>query len=151
MELTVKLDLSKFKMPDLKSRSGKVGILTDSPNKKTTNAAIARLNEMEFGYVNSKGVFVPARSTIRLPLTVQEQEIVRKTEEAITDATQEGIDAGIEAMGKACLEAIEGAFETKGYGQWASNAPSTIAKKGADTPMVDEGILKEAYSYEVDV
>lgn len=150
MEFTLKLDFSKLNIPELKSRSGRVGILTDSPNKKTTNAVIAELNEREFGFVNGKGAFVPSRSTVRLPLTIKEDDIKKATSNAITEANQESIDKAIDVMGKACLEAIEGAFDTQGYGQWAPNAPATVKRKGSDTPMIDEGILREAYSYELD-
>lgn len=152
MELTLdlQLDMSMLNQLDLKSREGKVGILTNSPNKNTTNAEIVALNEREYGWVSDWGTFVPPRSTIRLPLSVKENEIIRATKDSIKDLSQESIDEAVDVMGQACLEAIQGAFDTGGYGQWPRNAPSVIEKKGRDEPMVDEGILRNAYSYEVE-
>ena len=152
MELTLDLqiDASLFDSLDLQSREGRVGVLSDSPNKDTTNAAIAQINEREYGWVSDWGTFVPPRSTIGLPLAVKEDDILKATSDSITDVTQKSIDSAIEVMGQACLDAIHGAFDTGGYGQWPRNAPSVIERKGRDEPMVDEGILRGAYSYEVD-
>lgn len=152
MELTLdlNLDMSMLNQFDLKSREGKVGILTDSPNKNTTNAVIAAANEREYGWITGLGTFVPPRSTIRMPLEVKQDEILKSASDSISEINQKNIDEAIEVMGKACLEAIQGAFDTGGYGQWPRNAPSVIEKKGRDEPMMDEGILREAYSYEVE-
>lgn len=149
MEFTIDLDLSRFNIPDVQSREGKVGIINDSPNKKTTNAVIAEANEREYGWITGIGTFVPPRSTIRVPLEMKRDEILKRTAESLTEFTQKGIDNAIEEMGQACLDAIQGAFDTGGYGQWEDNAPSTIRQKGRNEPMVDEGILRSAYSYEV--
>jgi hypothetical protein len=149
MEFTIELDLSRFNVPEVESREGRVGILTDSPNKKTTNAVIAEANEREYGWITGLGTFVPPRSTIRLPLEMKREEILKRTAESLTEFTQKGIDKAVDEMGQACLDAIQGAFDTGGYGQWERNAPSTIRQKGRDEPMVDEGILRGAYSYEV--
>lgn len=152
MELTLdlNLDMSMLNQLDLKSREGKVGILTDSPNKNTTNAVIAAANEREYGWITGLGTFIPPRSTIRMPLEVKQEEILKSASDSINEINQKNIDEAIEVMGQACLDAIQGAFDTGGYGQWARNAPSVIEKKGRDEPMVDEGILRNAYSYEVE-
>lgn len=152
MELTLdlQLDMSMLNQFDLKSREGKVGILTDSPNKNTTNAVIAAANEREYGWITGLGTFVPPRSTIRMPLEVKQEEILKSASDSISEVNQKNIDEAVEVMGQACLDAIQGAFDTGGYGQWSRNAPSVIEKKGRDEPMVDEGILRKAYSYEVD-
>ena len=152
MELTLdlQLDMSMLNQFDLKSREGKVGILTNSPNKNITNAVIAAANEREYGWITGLGTFVPPRSTIRMPLEVKQEEILKSSSDSISEINQKNIDEAIEVMGQACLDAIQGAFDTGGYGQWPRNAPSVIEKKGRDEPMVDEGILRNAYSYEVE-
>lgn len=152
MELTLdlNLDMSMLNQFDLKSREGEVGILTDSPNKNTTNAVIAAANEREYGWITGLGTFVPPRSTIRMPLEVKQEEILKSVSDSISEINQKNIDEAIEVMGQACLDAIQGAFDTGGYGQWPRNAPSVIEKKGRDEPMIDEGILRNAYSYEVE-
>ena len=152
MELTLdlELDMSMLNQYDLKSREGKVGVLSDSPNKNTTNAVIAAANEREYGWITGIGTFVSPRSTIAMPLAVKEDDILKAASDSITDVTQKSIDNAVEAMGQACLDAIHGAFDTGGYEQWPRNAQSVIEKKGRDEPMVDEGILRDAYSYEVE-
>lgn len=35
-------------------------------------------------------------------------------------------------------------FGTRGYGKWPANSPRTIARKGGDTPLIDEGWLNHA-------
>ncbi len=148
MEFTIDISPLYRGLEAPKDRTGRVGILTDSPNKKTTNAVIAAANEREYGWVTGLGTFVPPRSTIRLPLSVREDEIKKAAADNITEL--DNLDGAINAMGQACLDAIHDAFKTGGYGQWPKNAPSTIEKKGRNEPMVDDGILENAYSYEVD-
>ena len=155
MELTVKIDFDMSPLIKLEedvqllNKKVHVGILNDSPNKDTTNAVIAAANEREYGWVTGIGTFVPPRSTIRLPITMKENEIRDASVSKLTTLDEAHINEALDTMGATALKAIQEAFSTGGYGQWERNAPSTIEKKGRDEPMVDEGILREAYSYEV--
>lgn len=39
-------------------------------------------------------------------------------------------------------------FGTRGYGKWPANAKSTAARKGGDTPLIDQGWLNHALTRE---
>lgn len=154
--ITVKLDLDIKGIANLEedakllqSKKVHVGILSDSVNGKSTNAQIAEANEREFGWITGLGTFVPPRSTIRLPLEMKEEEIREAAIKEIHAIDEESVNNAFEALGRAALQAIHEAFDSQGFGQWEGNAPSVVARKGKNSPMVDKGNLKQAYSYEV--
>lgn len=115
----------------------------------TRNATIAAANEREYGFINDEGVFVPSRSTVRLPLEMAEEQIRDRSLSKLTALTPDVASETIEELGRQAVIAMEDAFDTQGYGQWKDNAAYTIKQKGRNEPMVDTGELRESYSYEV--
>lgn len=54
-------------------------------------------------------------------------------------------------IGEAGLLQIHKAFENSGInGEWASNSPATIKKKGSSKPLIDTGRLRGSITYEVE-
>ena len=45
-------------------------------------------------------------------------------------------------LGASCVDAIQEAFDTHGFGEWQPNAPSTIKAKGSSSPLIDTGALR---------
>lgn len=45
---------------------------------------------------------------------------------------------------------IQEAFDTRGFGTWKENAPSTVESKGSDAPLIDDGTLRAAVTHRVD-
>lgn len=113
------------------------------------NATIAEANEREVGFRNDEGYFVPPRSTIRLPLEIVEEQIRDRALSKLTEFTPNVARETVEELGRQAVIAMEDAFDTQGYGQWADNAAYTIRQKGRNEPMVDTGELRKSYKYEV--
>lgn len=94
-------------------------------------------------------VTIPERSFLRVPLH-QNQDNIKKAFRALTGKVTRGeitafqmLDQiGARAAGY-CQEAIETGIKPE-------NAPSTIARKGAATPLIDQGILKGAITHVVE-
>lgn len=109
---------------------------------------------MEYGSDDGK---IPARSFLQMPLEQKQKEIISKTK--MDYSTQElnyFLEKGkIDLMGMAiilganCVEAIQDAFDTQGFGQWTPNAPSTIKKKGSSSPLIDTGALRQKITAEI--
>lgn len=134
--------------------SVKVGIMgsqASAEHKGTnkTNVQIGFLNE--FGSISQH---IPARSFIRMPLQLYLSEYLRKkkalSQEEFTKAIEEGKENEFAAkVGLVAEEVIQDAFATRGFGNWAPNAPRTIAEKGSDSPLIDTGQLRRSITSKV--
>lgn len=149
MELTLntQLDMSGldevYKAAEELQRKVHAGVFT------TRNATIAAANEQELGFTNDEGIFVPSRSTVRLPLEMAEEQIRDRALAKLTEFTPVVSRETVEELGRQAVIAMEDAFDTQGYGQWQDNAAYTIRQKGRNEPMVDTGELRKSYRYEV--
>ena len=54
------------------------------------------------------------------------------------------------AVATSALEIIDEAFETSGFGEWQPNSPLTIREKGSAMPLIDEGRLRNAVTYDIE-
>ena len=114
-------------------------------NSDYTNAQIGAVQE--FGSISNN---IPARSFIRMPLEKELPAWFNKNSKMYFNACLNGKKR--EFYNKLALDAegmIQKAFETRGYGEWEANKPSTIARKGSDMPLVDTGALRASISSEV--
>jgi hypothetical protein len=110
----------------------------------------------EFGAYNEFGSLTrpdhpPKRSFIRMPLQSRQDKIgqyVKKNAQAHIEKAQ--IKAIFEDIGIAGESVIQEAFDTRGFGQWKENADSTIARKGSDAPLIDEGLLRKSITHRVE-
>lgn len=109
---------------------------------------------MEYGSEDGK---IPARSFLQMPLEKMAQEILKKTK---GDYSMRELNYFLEqnkltlinfavVLGANCVEAIQEAFDTHGFGDWAENKPSTIAKKGSSAPLIDTGALRQKITAEI--
>lgn len=112
----------------------------DPKNKGLTNA--------EVGFQNEFGVpgRIPARSFLRMPIFQYAEiilDMVRRAGAQKKLALGDNIGV-LKDLGVACETMIQNAFATRGFGSWANNAPSTIARKKSDSPLIDTTQLRRA-------
>lgn len=120
----------------------------------------------EYGAYNEFGSIVvkdrpPKRSFIRMPIE-QKQE---KIETYVSGKAQGHLETGdvkaiFQDIGIACESVIQEAFDTSGFGTWAPDADSTVARKGSGAVLIGGGVkkgvrvvgglLRKSVTYEVD-
>jgi hypothetical protein len=104
----------------------------------------------EYGAYNEFGSMTrpdhpPKRSFIRMPLQSKQDKISRYVQgRAMGHIEKANIKAIFVDIGIAGESVIQEAFDTQGFGTWKPNAESTIARKGSDTPLIDDGTLRKA-------
>ena len=107
----------------------------------------------EYGAYNEFGSITrpdhpPKRSFIRMPLSEHSDKVVSYVEKHAKEHLEASDVLGIfEDIGIAGESVIQEAFDTRGFGTWPENKPSTIARKGSDTPLIDDGTLRHAISH----
>jgi len=112
-----------------------------------TNAEIGVI--AEFGSISKN---IPARSFLRYPLETHATELVEAVAKSKTAqaALEKGdIKTVYKILGFEAEKIVNKAFTTSGFGQWAANAPATIAKKGSSMPNIDTSQLRRSISSEV--
>lgn len=136
----------------------KVGLLASqggSDDVEGTDFDLAGLGAlMEYGSQDGK---IPARSFLEMPITLKSEEILKKVKQdysvqEINYFLKQGkIDLLSRAymLGVGAVDAIQEAFETRGFGNWQENASSTIKAKGSDMPLIDTGNLRRHIVAEV--
>lgn len=130
-----------------RARVGVLGSDTDRDDGSgLTNAELGLIQI--FGSVSRK---IPPRDFLIMPIEMHKREIVAS---AASSAGRSAFDRGdyakvIAIIGVTAETFVHQAFETAGFGQWAPNAPSTIAQKGSDAPLIDTSRLRRSISSEV--
>lgn len=127
-----------------------VGITEDSNVGREggfTNAGLLYMHEQGVPSHN-----IPPRPVLQP--AISQAEVSRKISELMRDAMVEAmINGDVEKAEKNMHKAgMVGRDACKGYitgGNLAPNAPSTIARKGSSTPLVDTGSLINSISYAV--
>lgn len=102
-------------------------------------------------------IVIPSRSFLRDSLLTAEGKKalqVWKVEEkqALVDyLNQDTVSADVlaETIGTKGAERVIEAFQTSGFREWEHNAPSTIKRKKSAMPLINNGDLEGAISYEV--
>lgn len=93
----------------------------------------------------------PKRSFIRMPLETKQGDIAKYAESHAREHIEAGdIKAIFEDIGIAGQAKIQEAFDTGGFGTWAPDADSTVARKGSDAVLIDKGLARKSVTYEVD-
>ena len=135
----------------------KVGIVGETAqrhngNTDKTNAEIGFINEFgkQTGFPK-----IPARSFLRMPLTLYLSKYLRDKKSLSKQAVNNAVKSGkllelAKKVGLVAEEVIQEAFATRGFGNWAPNAPYTIAQKGSDSPLIDTGELRRSITSRVE-
>lgn len=132
---------------DIKSLDGKsvsAGILKNAG--KEPNGA----NLVDVAFWNEYGTKkIPSRPFVRLSFENNKDKWGDLAEEVVADVIDKrGYTQGLKKLGNEMKNDIKSIFGDTT--QLAHNAPSTIAKKGRDEPLVDKGKLKASVNYRID-
>lgn len=118
-----------------------VGIFSDRvdrfDNNELNNAEIGAL--MEFGSVEDN---IPPRPF--LSLLVRGVKARAKINKKIGKAKNI-----LNSLGEYLIKKLYRAFNTRGFGTWAPNAPLTVKKKGFNKPLIDTRQLLNSISYRI--
>jgi hypothetical protein len=139
----------------------RVGIMgqknTRSDDSGQTNADIGFIHE--YGKpATAHSPAIPERSFLRMPILFKSNVIIKETQQFIDlqssgskfiDKKPFDVVAVLTQLGIACERAILDAFDSRGFEKWKKNAPSTIARKHGEQPLIDLGFLRKSISSEV--
>jgi phage gpG-like protein len=95
---------------------------------------------------------IPARDFLTLPIELNKREILNQVSSSrMVKSAIEANDAKkvYQILGAIALSFVLEGFATRGFGQWAPNKPSTIARKGSDSPLIHTGQLRRAQTSDV--
>lgn len=116
------------------------------PNDDETNASIGLRHEK--GSVGGK---LPRRSFLKDPLLMRgEEQIAAHALDAVLEdhllggATRDDV---VDRLAVAAEAAIDGAFDSGGYGTWPQLAASTIASKGNDRILIESEQLRGSITH----
>ncbi len=122
----------------------RVGILGDAGSEVATYAAAN-----EFGATIKRGdgeIVIPERSYLRA--TVAKQSALKRIVRAMSELTKPGENA-TDHLNRAGVVLVGEVQEQIRRGDYVPNAPSTVARKGSDKPLIDTGRLIASISHEV--
>jgi hypothetical protein len=127
----------------------KVGILGNKVSRKSnvlTNAEVGLVHE--FGSASRK---IPPRSFLRMPIYTQAEKIIKETSAGAENDIAEGrIVRVMTRLGVAAENAIQDAFGSAGFGNWAPDKPATVRRKGSESPLIDTAQLRKSISSKVE-
>lgn len=150
-EVRFNLDgLEKFKKSLKDTYVARVGIL----GSDVARTGIGAISNSEIGLIQMFGTLdgkIPPRDFLVTPIQKYKREILQgmansKAKEALESGDFKRV---FQLLGAKAEEYVQKAFETAGFGQWAPNAPSTIAAKGSSAPLINTGQLRRAVSSDV--
>lgn len=114
---------------------------------KLTMAQLACV--MEYGAKVGKKTYIPPRPMLRLTGRLKSKNWVQqagKLAKSVLDGKAKGNTAQY-ALGALIADDIKGVMNTSSL--FAENRPSTVRKKGKNTPLIDTGELRDAVDFVV--
>lgn len=137
----------------------KVGIIGGKAQVKRAAGKGEFLTNAQIGFIQEFGRLqgtpkIPARSFLITPLRLYLDEFVKANKKITKEAFEKAVRSGnadkfAKRIGLIAEQVIQVGFETQGFGNWAPNAPATVARKGSDSPLIDTGELRRSISSEV--
>lgn len=129
----------------------KIGILGGDDARQGEGAPLGNAGIgviQEFGSISNG---IPPRSFLRMPLETKKDRLEATFEKAgVKQKLLEGDAKGaLQSLGFVAEQIIDDAFKSHGFGKWAPNAPSTIAKKGSSKPLIDTSQLRRSITSKV--
>lgn len=125
-----------------------VGVFGDKTyrnNGEMSNADIACVHEN-----GAPSVGIPARSFLKTPLFEHKDEIMAPFKGKMKELIQkEGIVKVMKAVGVACLQVVDGAFKSGGYGKWVPLKGATLMAKLKGSLSKRKNTLGKIYAGQV--
>ncbi len=114
----------------------------------------AGLTNADIGVVQMFGSIthnIPPRDFLLMPIQRNQKNIIRGMENSSVKEAIERKDykAVFKLLGALAEGYVQKAFESSGYGQWAPNSPTTVARKGSSKPLIDTGQLRRSITSDV--
>lgn len=91
---------------------------------------------------------IPARPFLTTALETNKREIAKKTRKLAMKSLLPfaNVDAAEAELGEELAEMVKDSIRN---GPWVPNAPSTIAKKGRNQPLIDTGEMLDSVTYKI--
>lgn len=115
-----------------------------------TKLTMAQLAEvMEYGAITGKKTHIPPRPMLRMTARLKSKDWVKQAGELSKEVTSGKLKgaAAHETLGMLIADDIKGVMNTSSL--FTPNAPSTVKRKGKNTPLIDTGELRDAVDYKV--
>ncbi len=110
-----------------------------------TNASLGAIHE--FGSISGG---IPARSFLRMPIHNKKTEILKDASVGAGALLAQGNSLGVlKRLGIACENAVQMAFESRGFGTWKADALATVRRKRSSAPLIDTGQLRRSITSKV--
>lgn len=140
-------DIKKQVGNTYRTRVGIIGSKAGQQHEGGISNATLGLIQM-FGSITNG---IPPRDFLLMPLMTKHREIIQSFGSgSIRDAFARGdYKKMFVLLGIKAEEIVQQAFETKGFGQWAPNAPSTIRSKGSSMPLINHAELRRSITSDV--
>jgi len=168
----VKMDINKLEslMGSLKAKMvTEVGVLgAKAKNRKAAGSLISAgghkkikrpsdMTNAEIGLVHEKGSLsrgIPARSFLKLPLTVKSSELLTVKKKLwdkylAGESTIQRLKEAYRDLGLIAEKIIQEAFATGGFGRWAKLSHKTIARKKSSAILIDTAQLRRSITSRV--
>lgn len=115
-----------------------------TPSDKT-NAEIGLLHEK-----GSKSGNIPRRSFLEMPISDKfPQKLKEVANQLLENLTTENLRKTYQQVAFIGEDIVLKAFNTKGYGKWKENSPSTLARKHSSMPLEDTLQLRKSITSRV--
>ncbi len=115
-----------------------------------TKLTMAQLAEvMEYGAITGKKTHIPPRPMLRMTARLKSKDWIKQAGELskeVLSGKLKGASA-YETLGMLIADDIKGVMNTSSL--FTPNAPSTVKRKGKNTPLIDTGELRDAVDYKV--
>ena len=115
-----------------------------------TKLTMAQLAEvMEYGAITGKKTHIPPRPMLRMTARLKSKDWVQPAGELSNEVTSGKLKgaSAYETLGMLIADDIKGVMNTSSL--FTPNAPSTVKRKGKNTPLIDTGELRDAVDYKV--
>lgn len=139
-------------------KAGRRPVVHTQDKEGKTSARIRRgkasLTNAELGLVHELGSpsrGIPARSFLRMPLFLKQEEIIAEAAPLAREKMAQGNMRGVlVVLGTAAENTIQDAFGSAGFGSWAPDSAATIKRKGSAAPLIDSAQLRKAITSAVE-
>lgn len=140
-------DFQKKMGDQYRARVGILGANVGRPEGGDIDNATLGVIQM-FGSITKN---IPPRDFLLQPIQSHSRELVKALSASSVKAAivAQDFKKVYALLGAKALEFVLMGFESAGFGQWAPNKPSTIARKGSDQPLIDTSQLRRAQTNDV--
>lgn len=136
----------KKKLLDFSKQDLLIGVPQEKTQREGNERSITNAELMFIHTNGSPARNIPKRPTIEPTIDENKAKITEKFKNAVNKILQNKGDGkdDLEKLGLWIVNKVKARF---GSDELAENAPSTIAKKGSDRPLIDTGQLRNSVTY----